>query len=935
MNPKSKEIISWSPDDKITIKSIEDFKNKLNISNLPEWELKDFFEKPLETTQAELDILRKKYLKWEPNLTTIKDFLESAKKSIIEEAKQWVNEVKEIAWDIQKSINIEKAKNIEWKKSAELAEEWMNLFLKKTDKVSWTIKEDLKDWVKKAKKVSEKIKKWWYSVQLWEALNDAFVKLKNFNIFWALISLFKWLFWMFVWNETLKKAWNKAKKVLDITTPEYKETLSQTQNTVIAYIEKATWEKFNEKTKDRLKTKLSPNVQGSLISTEAFEKLTKKIQSWKKLWIDDIKESWIILNIIKDPDFKEIKESLLQNINKKLFTFFKKKFEKSWVTFDYNSETKLKWIIKREFQNTTANKLIDRTRNNWWEVHFNWLEWIESVISIWTLIPNIILEAYKEDIIKAENLAIWIVESWKDTLSIWLKALDGQDIIPDLVWRMSWDDFDDKLLNIEPQKKILLERAFYAELWLVTSVLWTIWFYWTSSLVSIIEWGKNKISWKSFSTPPVERLKNTLNIISDWKWVWLTEIETALKDTQRSYEIVNKLKKWNLDELTKQKYIDELKKISWNFSETNTWLFSPKNLSKITKNLNPLQSFHFTRSIEQLQQITKTNEQLWIAIMKWTFTKEALKAKQFIESFKMRYINWRAILNITDWLKWKEFVKAMWTLSPEIVQWLFKVAPILIVWNTIWESTKEQEWEWYETLIILNWFMWWIHLFKETEINYTEEWLQIKNPESFAWWIALIWMETVFFWKDTLHYISKWQYLRAIPMAAFNSAVRLPLDAIKWIWWASVRWYESLKVAKSFLSKTPKKWKIWLWALLLLSWVLALEYASADEIDPKKLEKEWLIKNWEPNMDILKKKWPQFDIDKKEEIISLYSLSMLEKPFNGKWENFNFQLEDWMFNISIDKSLEKDEILIKNLLENVSRFLTEVNSDIKVNIKFN
>jgi hypothetical protein len=35
-------------------------------------------------------------------------------------------------------------------------------------------------------------------------------------------------------------------------------------------------------------------------------------------------------------------------------------------------------------------------------------------------------------------------------------------------------------------------------------------------------------------------------------------------------------------------------------------------------------------------------------------------------------------------------------------------------------------------------------------------------------------------------------------------------------------------------------------------------------------------------MDILKKKWPQFDIDKKEEIISLYSLSMLEKPFNGK-----------------------------------------------------
>ena len=849
----------------------------------------------------------------------------------------WLEKLKLTMDNTSETIS-EYKKNIKPKEMLETSNNWLNEISDKLDNAfnnaQTETQEALKDWTKKAWELVEKAKKTWYTAQLWEALHDAFSKLKNFDIFWALISFFKWLFWMFVWKEEVEKAWDKAKEILDPTTSEYKETLSQTQNTVIAYLEKAIWKKIDKKTKDKLKTKLSPNIQGSLINTEAFEILTKKIQSWKKLWIDDLKESWIILNIIKDPEFKEIKESLSQNINKKLFTFFKKKFEKSWVTLDDNSETKLKWIIKKEFQNTTANKLIDRTKNNWWEVHFNWLEWIESVISIWTLIPNIILEAYKEDIIKVENLAIWIVESWKDILSIWLKSLDGQDIIPDLVWKMSWNDFDEKLSNINPQKKILLERAFYAELWLVSSVLWAIWFYWASSLVSLIEWGKNKISWKSFSTPPVERLKNTLNIISDWKWVWLKEIQVALKDTQKSYEIVDKLKKWNLDELTKQKYIKQLTKISWNFSETNTWLFSPKNLSKITKNLNPLQSFHFTRSIEQLQQITKTNEQLWIALVRWTFTKEVLKAKQFIESFKIRYINWHIILNITDWLKWKEFVKAMSTLSPEIVQWLFKVAPILIVWDTIWESTKEQEWEWYKTLLMLNWFMWWIHLFKDTEVSYTEEWLQIKNPESFAWWIALIWMETIFFWKDTLRYTSKWQYLRAIPMATFNSAIRLPLDAIRWIWWASVRWYESFKVAKSFLSKIPKNWKIWLWALLLLSWVLALEYASADEIDLKRLEEEWLIKNWKPNMDILKKKWPKFEIEKKEEIISLYSLSMLEKPFNGKWENFNFQLKDWIFNVSIDKSLEKEKILIEKLLENVSRFLTEINSDIKVNIKF-
>jgi len=32
---------------------------------------------------------------------------------------------------------------------------------------------------------------------------------------------------------------------------------------------------------------------------------------------------------MKDPDFKEIKELLSSNINKKLFNFFKSKFEKS------------------------------------------------------------------------------------------------------------------------------------------------------------------------------------------------------------------------------------------------------------------------------------------------------------------------------------------------------------------------------------------------------------------------------------------------------------------------------------------------------------------------------------------------------------------------------------------------------------------------------
>jgi hypothetical protein len=29
---------------------------------------------------------------------------------------------------------------------------------------------------------------------------------------------------------------------------------------------------------------------------------------------------------------------------------------------------------------------------------------------------------------------------------------------------MNWDNFDEKLLNVSPEKKLFLERAFYAEL---------------------------------------------------------------------------------------------------------------------------------------------------------------------------------------------------------------------------------------------------------------------------------------------------------------------------------------------------------------------------------------------------------------------------------------------------------------------------------------
>lgn len=810
---------------------------------------------------------------------------------------------------------------------------WTEEVKQEVAKIDWKLKEiTSKEWMEKIAGEWLNLAKSWIG----EAISWLFDFLSKIPfIGWLFAALGK-MFWFWAKVEEVKNEIKEnSKKIFDLNTPENKETLTQTEDTIIWYLEKNTWEKFNEETKTRLKTKLSPNNEWSYINKEDFEKLTNKIKSWEKISINDLKDTWIILKIMKDPDFKEMKEILSKDINKKLFVFFKSKFEKSWITFNPENEWKLKWIIKKEVENTSANQIIERTKANWWNVHFDWLEWIESTIWIWILIPNIIFESYKEWIIETKNLAIWLIESWTNTISIWLKALDWQDIIPDLIWRMSWDDFDEKLYEVSPEKKLLLERAFYSELWLVSSVLWTIWFYWTSSLVSLVEWWNNKIIWNNFTTPPIDKLEKTLNILWEWKWAYLWEVKEVLKDTQRSYEIVKKLENWNLDNATKELLKKELSEISWKFEWKWTWILdlNKEKLTKIYKNLNPIQTYYFDKSINELKQITKTNERLWIAIIEWNFSKKVREAKQFIDSCKIRYINWQAVLNISEWLNPKDFSKAMLSLSPEIVQWLFKVAPILIVWETLWNSTKEQKWEWYETLYMLNWLVWWMQLFKDTEIDYTEEWLKIKNPESFAWWIALVWMETFFITKEFLKYISKWQILRALTMPIINSFVRLPLDAVKWIWWASVRWYETLKIAKSFLEKSPKKWKIWIWAALLFWSVLAIEYASADEINSDKLEKDWFIKNWNINTEKLKEVWNTIEEDKKEEIISLYCISLLEKSFKWKEDNFNFKLENWIFNINVNKKIENETNLINNLIwEEISRFLTDVNSNIKLKI---
>ena len=869
MTPSSKEVLTSWPNDKITISSVEDFKKKLKISNLPEWEIKIFFEQPLETTQSELDALRKKYLSWEPDLTSVKEFLQNAKNSILEETKEWVNQVKEVAQNIQESMKIEEAWDADLETSWKEAENELNSSLQKLDKVSlqWKAKEALKDWTKKAWELVEKAKKTWYTAQLWEALHDAFSKLKNFDIFWALISFFKWLFWMFIWKEVLKKAWDKAKEKLS------SKEIEKTKDDVKQYIVNTFWDTLTEENKNKLEQSINK------LSKEQLRQLNDKLKSGKLTYYDIVQ---IIPNIYKEILKPEQIEKIKIDAQKRIVQSITKEISSKYsIKLEWDKLKKLEQLVK---ENTTLSdesiwKFIEINNNQ--EIRINDLFWplFEAIINstallTWLLTKNIIpISAFwlefadaSGEIIKLSASALWI----SDKISI--------------------DTFNKSVENMSETEKALIVWLLYRKWWLLLNIIWSI-----SETVSRvwIEFATktsvktHDLVWASIKNDYPKQIKN-LDKISKSLWVhndvtWaLDEAIKNLNKVKENYKILHILSKSEWDtskaiELLKKAWIDNLPNKDIPFDR---FVSSFKDRNLISNTLWARWSVYsmlwfwanadLFRLNEKLKAITSSQTKMFegnfLSKGIWKL-RELSNIWEISRAWDRLVLHFESIDAAKKWIsKWNILANKF----PDLVKWTLDKLPIIavawIAYNSekpfFEELKKEMKYllpiVWPIMLVSDSWFSW--KNWKIESINAVEAWI--------GW--ALLTLDSVFLTKEFIKWGSRaaWTYMLK-PITDIYSIIRWAWEWTYSIWKAIVNWksFWSLLSKSIENTKSIKRPKLRVIAILLWVWYLWMETVFADN----KLESIF-GEDWKMDKQQLKKEVENL-WDKEKELCIKYLIS--------------------------------------------------------------
>ena len=871
MNPQSKEILNWSPDEKITINSFEDFKKKIHISELPEWELKEFFSDPIETTQGKLDELRKSYIKWEPNLSTVKDFLESSRLSIIAESKQKVEEVKKVSSYLNKSIKFEKIKNIDWKKTEALAEKDMDTFLNKTDKVWWEIWKTLNDGVKKAKVVWKKIKEGWYTVQLWEAMNDAFSKLKKFDIFWALASLLKWLFGMFVWNEVLKKAWEKVKEVLS------SQDIETTKNNIKATLLK----EFPEKEEYIDKVLKDPKV----LTEWKIKYFYEKIKSWKWITLNDLINEFDELNIttlltekaekFKNKLYSDIQEEIQKKYNK---TLDAEQVKNLWKLIATNL------TVDKENIEALQSKFTDEHKLQIKDITPIFLEWTKN--SIWFMFWLV-----TENIISINDIAINFSKKWWELVKITLWKLWLSE-------EVNIDDLYENFSSMEEEDKAILIWLLYRKGGLFLNIIWSL-----SSLTSklLIEtvlptnswvdwirlWYDALIHWNKKQIENFQKIENALSsskVTSVWQ-EFLDEAIENLNKVKKNFTVLEILKQsnWDVDKFyqkisdfeiknnIKFDRVTNFKKLSQSVSEYIWSNFASSFDAWSIRNIKNVHIWFWTNDAIQefnkkLENITKNQSR----IAKWVLNLNPFKKlTDAIDISKVSKL-WDSLLfELRSPDDAKSFLKQANELakkSPELIKWIFDKLPIIAIWGlaTTWEEPFFESFK--NELPYLIPVVWPIMMISDAWVNWN------NMPPTFMKWeqAAIAWglltLDWFFLYKAWLRwapaYIAKpikdlydiWKGTAEIWQRLYKT------------WRVLENWKTIKTIFSNALNKTRTlKWKVKALAIIALIWYWAVEVAFAED---KTWKYDKYIKNWKLNKEQIKSdseslnEWEKIDLIK-------------------------------------------------------------------------
>lgn len=844
----------------------------------------------------------------------------------VEKLKQWKLTIEELTKlqmeQLRKTMSYspEKLKSAlkQWNEDAiESAKKAEEAFEDATWNLEWNVKAKVEDIKDKAQELKDDFSKEWILLSLEKIEKEGW-------IIGFLVWILLWIMRIFWYKNQLWEAAEKVEWAIKDLSP---EKIKEVKDKIIISIEKSTWITLTPEVREKLSSKIDPNNPKSFLNWNEFNLLAEKLKKGEDINIDDLNKLWLLEKIQKDPEFKIIFDSIIKKTRDVIVKKLSPYIEQSWVKLEWDNLTKFEKILNEEI---SENRLIELIKK--WEGTV-----LDTAIWAWelaTLLPRILFKCYKEDLIEAKNLAISVWEYGTDKIKIWLKALSWEDIIPDISWLISWDEMDNQIENLSPEKKLLLQRVFYSELWLVAWVLWIWTFALSSWIVSVFEmwdkikWWVNPLKepWKLF-TSPAQRLQNTLNKLNPWSWVWMNDMMKAMKSTEESYRLLDELKQTSTA-AEKTRITNRL----WQIEQELKILSAKSNIDSpdlYKKWFNsPLQSHYYRNNIKDLEQIVSTNNKLGIAKINWNLWKYVLEAKHIIESFKIKYIWASAVLRVWNEVEAKELIKAFWKLTPEILRWLlWKVPIILTSWALIstFNENKEKSSLW-EAFLSTQWFTWWFMLLDEAKIN-INDWLKVENIWAASAWVLVLWTETFLVGKDLIRLLPKHGIVWWIWRAAFNSAFRIPVEMIKLWGWTIARWNDILKVAWSLLKNSPKKWQIGIGLTLVWAWLLLARWAMADDISTKDLEKQGLIdEKWNLKLD-----WFNNLDDKiKQSILDLTTISFLDKYFKNKESEFSLLYENWIYTIKTTQENFKSN---PQVFEDIEHEIWKISNETGFNIK--
>lgn len=770
-----------------------------------------------------------------------------------------------------------------------------------------------------------------------------------FNTLWNFIEK---LMWKFFWKEDILEHSDSVKE----NSKEYNKAQNLVENHVFEAIEWIDWITLNEEQKVLIKDRLNPNKKDSYLSKEDIKKLALKIQNWEKISFYDLKNLNLINKLYNDNELKNIFKDFIERKKEHYFNHFKEWLLKIWVEINEQnwSEKKLKEIITNIVGTSEIKEVL--IENEW---KTDWIGGIKIWLDFVLFIPNIIIELYKEDIIKAENLLIWLVEEWKDRVQIWIKSLSGEIVYDEMLSAVSFGFLKDKAWELTPHKKATLLKVLYLEVGLVSNVLWSIWYYSSSWLLSISDkissagieniksWDIAKIR-ANINNSPINKLKELLEILrpNEWKWVW--ELTKSLDITLESYKLLEKINQTNWTE--REKLLQELRSKEWELKHIFEKHFSLSVSQLKNRTYSLIQSSYLKWCLLDMQWIVKANIELGSSIINWRLTKPFEQMDILKNNVNLRRIQGNSILHFTKTAKTKEILGALANLSPEIIRTFFWRIPIILITNEMFNELSNKDPDIIKLFTLLNWFFGSYLFLKEVDIKIDTNGIEITNPDKIAWATFASWIE-IYVWRKNYEYFvktNKWVFLksRALLYATKESIIWLPKETYNLLKWTGARAIESSKFIKSLISKLNKipiknitswvsnRWAYWVVAsLIIIWWIIALENIKWSEKEIlEELIKKWIInKNWEINTNELWKIFNKLKTKEQAAILELISIGKLEGLFWDHASEFDFSFNEWVFLIKLNENFfNKNHI---NLIE-IERDIINTLYTLDINIPF-